>query len=1060
LQKRFTFDTFANVFRFMIATAETYQQNFEASLASLNDTQRLAVEQIDGPVLVLAGPGTGKTHILAARIGNILTKTDTQPHNLLCLTFTDAGASAMRQRLLQLIGPEAHKIHIFTYHAFCNHIIKSNAEFFRINDLELISELEQIGVVRNLLEDLPADHILIEGRSDFFYEKHLLDIFEKIKKENWTVGQVKKAIKDYLADLPSRAEYTYKVSKGAYKKGDLKKDDFLKEELKMKRLAAAVELFEPYSTALINLKRYDYADMISWVIETFEKNENLLRNYQEQYLYFLVDEFQDTNGAQHAILDKLVTYWENPNVFIVGDDDQAIYEFQGAQIKSFNDFYKKYQQDIAVFVLRQNYRSTQNILDAAKNLIDNNNLRIINELSSLGVDKNLVATNDKIADSPIKTNIVAYKNTLHELSDVVEKLKKASLAGEKMSDYAILYAQHKQGEPYIDLLEKNGIPYTTQRPINVLETTVVQQVILLLQYISMEVEAPSSGDDLLFKILHLRCWQIPVPTIAAFSIAARKERVANWREAASNHEFLTQNNIQNVEELVETIRFLEACIGEALDLTVPQLVEKIINQSGILTKALLQDNATQTVDLLHTFFHFTKKENSKYSIFSLKKFVDTLEKMEKNRIRLPLQRNIEHENGVVLSTIHSAKGLEYKHVFIIDNLDTHWEKRRKNVQNTFALPDTLTLTGSENETETQRRLFYVGMTRAKETLQISYGETTEEGKTATRSQFIEELLTNTKAIDFIEQKYDLEAVTKNAILLLRSVKPTLPPTDHLLIDKKLEKFELTASTLNVFLDCPLHFYYQYMLNVPSQSSEYANYGNVLHKTLQVFFNKSVFANKKNLLPATDLIAIFEESMQQRKYDFTKKAYKNRLEIGKKHLADYYEKEIATWSLEGQVEVRITNTHIDGVPVNGNIDKIIFEKDGTVQIIDYKTGKFKQEKISKSKEEEKIGGDYRKQLIFYKLLYENWRNTTRAVSSLTVAYLDPDAQNNFLTKNIDTTSDEIAAFRQLLKTTYERIMRHDFYEGCGKKDCDWCHFVQHHVLPAHRNNTIAEETDDV
>lgn len=165
---------------------------FQQELELLNPAQRRAVEQIEGPVLVIAGPGTGKTHILASRIGRILMETDAQPHNILCLTFTDAGVQAMRKRLLQLIGPEAHRVHVFTFHSFCNSVIQANLERFGRRDLEPLSDLERVDIIRHIIDELPHRHVLKQVRGDtFFYEGHLDGLFQTMKKENWTPGLLK-----------------------------------------------------------------------------------------------------------------------------------------------------------------------------------------------------------------------------------------------------------------------------------------------------------------------------------------------------------------------------------------------------------------------------------------------------------------------------------------------------------------------------------------------------------------------------------------------------------------------------------------------------------------------------------------------------------------------------------------------------------------------------------------------------------------------------------------------------------------------------------------------------
>jgi len=236
-----------------------HNEAFLKELKRLNLQQRQAVDQIEGPVLVVAGPGTGKTHILSARIGRILMSTDTQANNILCLTFTDAGTHAMRERLLQFIGPEAHKVHIYTFHSFCNKVIQENLELFGIQQLEPLSELERVEIIRKLIDELPLAHPLKRGRRDiYFYEKHLYHLFQMMKKEHWTADYLQERIRLYLEDLPNRPEFIYKVKSGRYKKGDIKEGKLQLVKEKMERLWEAAVLFERYTTLLRQHRRYDY----------------------------------------------------------------------------------------------------------------------------------------------------------------------------------------------------------------------------------------------------------------------------------------------------------------------------------------------------------------------------------------------------------------------------------------------------------------------------------------------------------------------------------------------------------------------------------------------------------------------------------------------------------------------------------------------------------------------------------------------------------------------------------------------------------------------------------
>src|ERR1700741_3203440 len=351
----------------MSLNREKLEKKFREEYEKLNENQRLAVDTIDGPVMVIAGPGTGKTQILASRVGKILLETDAQPENILCLTYTDAGVVAMRKRLLQFIGSDAYKVNIYTFHAFCNDVIQENLSLFEKTALDPVSDLEKIQFFKELIDSFPKNHALKRYRGDVYFEiNNLQSLFSTMKREGWTADFINQKIDEYLADLPNRDEFIYKRKYKDFNAGDLKKDKIEDVKERMEKLKAAVNEFNNYQVLLRKKSRYDFDDMINWVINVFEENKTLLSNYQEKYQYILVDEYQDTSGTQNKLLQLLIGYWEKPNVFVVGDDDQSIYRFQGANIENMLEFANTYTKDLKTVVLTNNYRSTQPILDISK----------------------------------------------------------------------------------------------------------------------------------------------------------------------------------------------------------------------------------------------------------------------------------------------------------------------------------------------------------------------------------------------------------------------------------------------------------------------------------------------------------------------------------------------------------------------------------------------------------------------------------------------------------------------------------------------------------------------
>ena len=1071
---------------------QTYTQTFLREFERLNPAQRDAVEHIEGPVLVIAGPGTGKTHILAARIGRILMETDAQPHNILCLTFTDAGVQAMRQRLLELIGPEGRRVHIFTFHSFCNTIIQDNLELFGRRDLEPLSDLERVEIIRRLLDELSLQHPLKQGRSDiYFYENHLQNLFRQMKTENWTVDFVDKKITEYLEDLPAREEYIYKRKQGNFKKGDVKTAKLEDEQDKMERLRAAVALFPRFEKLMQDARRYDYEDMILWVLRAFRDHPALLARYQEQYLYFLVDEYQDTNGAQNEVLHRLIEYWDSPNVFIVGDDDQSIYEFQGARLKNLTDFYDSYREGLKLVVLKENYRSSQHILDTSGALISRNEIRIVHNLKELGIEKILTARHAEFAGVPVRPTVAEYPSRLNEEVDIANQLEKLMLAGFPLGEVAVIFAKHRQARRLMELLGKKGIPYRTRRSTNILDLPLIQNLRTLLDYFHAEFSRPYSGEHLLFRIMHFDFFNIPPHDLAKLAIAIAPDAKSNsgkqplWRNLIADRRFLKKIKLENPGAISELSAFLEFMLGEYANLSLPAFAERLINRSGSLRNVLASGEKEWLIQVLFTFSNFIKKETDRNPRLSLARLLDIFKSMDANRIQLAVSSGqlavrsaaevpnllrdgsskrsgdselaSEQQSSVVQSpvnlvTAHGSKGLEFQKVFLLDCVKDHWEPNNRSGSYQFTFPDTLTLSGEADALEARRRLFYVGMTRAKEALHISYAARDDDEKELQRAIFIDEILSDTDA--GVQPKVaEPAAVLEAQATLLLEAKPAAPPNDREAVQALLENFTLSVSSLNKFLRCPLSFYFENVLRVPVTASESAHFGLAMHDALYRGFDKMLRSRgERRFPPPADFVRFFEGEMQQLQGFFSKKDFERRLALGRQYLEAYVRQNLKNWPKNVQVEQEFRNVEVDGVPLTGIIDRLELREKLEAYILDYKTGSHDAAKMRRPTEAHPHGGSYWRQLHFYKILYENWRSNSHRVVSAEISYLEPDGKGGFPNRRIVFEPEDVIFVKNLIKDTYGKIMHQEFYEGCGEAKCSWCSFLKNQE----RVDSFAEE----
>lgn len=1032
---------------------ELQQRNeaFLAFLDTLNPAQREAVEQVEGPVLVVAGPGTGKTHLLTARIGNILMRTDARPQNILCLTFTDAGATAMRQRLLQRIGPEAQRVPIFTFHAFCNRIIQENAEHFGQGSPEPISALERIEIIRGLLSKLSIDHPLRSGSKEVFqYEKHLGDLFATMKKEGWSPGFVLKKSDEFLNGLTENPAFVYQRNGKNYKKGDPKTAQIQDVTEKTARLKAAADLFPKYLHAMERAARYEYEDMLLWVARALEKNEALLRSYQERYQYILVDEFQDTNGAQFHLLKLLLDFWETPNIFIVGDDDQSIYEFQGARLQNLREFQERYHKGLKTIVLTENYRSNQTILDAASRVIAHNTLRVVN-LFGDGLSKNLRAASEVKQEGPA-LQIIAFPNRLQETVEVVQHIENLLTSGVPATEIAVLYARHQQAERLLTLLGKKGIPYQTKRPVNVLDLPVAQHLRALLAYLQEEVQEPFSGEYRLFRLLHAAFWgyfELDLAKIALannltatepgqepedryLDLSKRRTQKLYWRELLNSPDTLATLSLTDPDAFLRLGGHLNHWISDAQNLPLPQLLERLYTQTGLLHWVLAQPDKAWLLQVLYTLSEFVRSETLRNPRLGLGKLLGLLDSMDANKLALPLSQPGQQNIGIQLLTAHAAKGLEFAHVFVLDCTEEAWDKNTGNNRGRFALPETLTRSGEADALEARRRLFYVAMTRAKQQLHISFPQYDDAGKALTPSQFLSETEWPIEQADTPVAL--LEAQT---LLLLDAPNPMATLTDAALLDAILTDFSLSITALNRYLRCPLAFYYEDVLKVPGTTSEAAAFGLAMHGAMQQFLLRMKNHKKMEWPSAEALQKIFGQEMERQRGFFSENGFVQRLALGRDFLRRIHVEQVPYWRKRAIAERRVDRVELDGVPIKGVLDKIEWLDSGLLRIVDYKTGVPEAKKTAQPNENQVYGGEYWRQLAFYQLLLDRSRLYPEAVGKAAISWLEPDKRGTFPITEISFLPEELAFVEALVREVYDKIRQRDFRTGCGKKDCPWC-----------------------
>jgi DNA helicase II / ATP-dependent DNA helicase PcrA len=1040
------------------------QENFGKIYASLNEQQKRAVDAIEGPVMVIAGPGTGKTQILSARIGKILLDTDTLPENILCLTYTDAGVVAMRKRLLGFIGADAYKVNIYTFHAFCNDVIQENLSLFEKTSLDPISDLEKIELFKELIDAFPKDHPLKRYRGDVYYEiNNLQSLFSSMKREGWTIDSICEKIQQYIDSLHTREEYIAKRATKEFKKGDVRIDKIAEETEKMQKLKAAVCEFSNFQELMRKRNRYDFDDMINWVIKAFSENENLLRRYQEQFLYILVDEYQDTSGTQNKLVELLINYWDKPNVFVVGDDDQSIYRFQGANVENMLRFANQYEKELLTVVLTNNYRSTQPILNVSKALIDKNNERLVRQID--GLSKELLSANMRISGSTHHPVIREYDTQRQEMIDVTLKVEKLLQLVEP-GRIAIIYKENKYGEELTQYFKLRNIPVYSKRSLNLLDIPFAQKIILIFRYLCTEHDIPYSGDEMLFEILHFDWFGIPPIEIAKLSIASAETQFSDNKRSlrqllhekatAPPKDLFSQGLHENLKK-ASTI--IEKLIGEVANVTLQQLFESIIRETGVLRSIMQSKEKHWLLQVLTALFDFVKDETSRNQTLKLQGLVNIFELMQKEGLSIPLVQVSGSDKGVNLLTAHGSKGLEFEHVFFTGCNAAFWEKKRK-PGGGYTFPDTMFTSQPKHlEEEELRRLFYVALTRAEQHLHISYSKFRNDGKQMEPSMFIAEIQ------DQHELPVEKAIVTPEAIAEFQAlqfgdaVAPEIDQIEKDIVSRMLDKFVMNVTALNNYLRCPLEFYFKNLIRIPSPKNEATEFGSAVHYALEQLFRK--MQENKDAFPVKQIfVSDFEWFMKRHRESFTKEQFERRMEYGQEVLSKYYDTYINQWNRIVSIERNIRNVVVNGIPLKGKLDKLEF--DGrNVNVVDYKTGdpdKAKP-KLLPPNDKEPNGGDYWRQAVFYKLLVDNSKQNWSVVSS-EFDFIEPDKKKNYIRQKVVITPQDITTVTQQIQTVWQKIQDHEFYIGCGKDDCHWCGFVKTNNLAIALHNLNETEPEAI
>jgi len=994
---------------------------FDKYYHQLNSAQRNAVDQIEGPVMVIAGPGTGKTQVLTLRIANILLKTQTNPENILALTFTETGVAAMRQRLVEIIGPTAYRVSIYTFHGFANSIIQTHPDVFdHLIGAEPITELEQIQILESIFTKKSFKYIKPFG-DPFFYLKSALSAISDLKKENIAPDQFAQVINQQLTDFQNIDDLYY--DKGRYL-GRMR-GKYTKIQKDINKNIELATVYQLYQKQLRHQKLYDYDDMLVELISGLESKPDFLLELQEQYQYFLVDEHQDTNRAQNKIIEALASFYDSPNLFVVGDEKQAIYRFQGASLTNFLLLKTLYPQT-KVITLTDNYRSTQTILDAAHNLISNSQLPDLD----LPLRHQLTSTT-KSSPSPLRLATLA--DPYRQYHYLAHSIKAAISSGTDPSRIAILARTNKDLKDLMPALSNLGIPYILLAKQNILEDLTIAKLIALLRAVSTLEEEP------IFRALYLDVFHIHPLDIIHLRQLSKDQKLSTLDTLSKIEVHL--DSFLHPDDLTDFYNHLISWNQLSHDQPLDIVFSTILHQSGILTLALNQTELTGSLAKLTTLYTQLRTKLDRDPKFSLPNFIIFIDLLEQHQLTINPDASISaNRQAVQLMTAHGAKGLEFDHVYIINSHDTSWGNRWAGHAD-FKLPYhqlqiSLEQFDTIDQNADERRLFYVALTRARQTITITYSSSRIDGKSQVPSQFISEITdqliepVDTTDFDSWFQSHPEVIFTASTQSSTRSDFLASLQSE---ITALFNQFGLSATALNNYLQCPWRYFFRSLVHIPEAKTNALIFGSAIHQTLHhylVSLRRKKLTDQELINFASDYISHQPLSKIELKEMTTKLSAV---------IPAYYQQRITNWNSDAKSELNITGVGLDpDIKLTGKLDLLLSaDTPNHYHTIDFKTGKPKSRNdiLGNTKASR---GDYHRQLVFYQLLMDRYLGGKFIMVDGTIEFVQPRDNGRLVSETFTITDPEKQELESEIRRVAREIRELNFWDTrCDDKDCEYC-----------------------
>ncbi|MFA5009418.1 MAG: ATP-dependent DNA helicase [Candidatus Paceibacterota bacterium] len=1025
-------------------------------LSKLNKEQKQAVKTINGPLLIVAGAGTGKTTVLTNRLAYLVSEENVKPEEILALTFTEKAAHEMEERVEKLLPFGYYDFWISTFHSFGDRILKNYGLYVGLptnykllndsgswillrknfNKFNFLKEYRPLGNPTKFIQALVSH--FHQCKNEGIYPEHYLEYADSLKLnfDNFFVS--KKKTKN--------------------KKIEIDQDEIVLKQKEQERINEVALAYHTYQKILLDNSCLDFGDLINYTIDLFKKRPEILKKFRDRFKYIMVDEFQDTNWVQYELI-KILAAPKN-NLAVCADDDQSIFHFQGASFNNVLMFKKDFPESKQI-ILTENYRSPQNILDLSYNFIQHNNpnrlefqLNEISDLQKKAKEKGINLECFEKISKKLKSNkkepgqicLLGFQTGDEEITGVINKiweLKEIDLEA-NFSDFAILVRSNESANSFSRALERANMPYQFISSRGLYTNPLILDVISYLKAILNFYDSSS-----LYRVLRMLPLDLDAEEVARITQYSDKKGLPVF-EAIQDNYLKTKLHAETRIKLEKLVKNLKNHFSLSKEKNVSEIFINLLSDLGYDKK--LSEPCEQNLknwDLLYQFFQKIKNFEESQSDGKLFSFIEELEMELEAGEEGSLSSSIENDcDAVKIMTVHSAKGLEFKYVFLSNLVHRKFPSDQKS--DPIALPEDLikeVLPKGDFHLQEERRLFYVALTRAKDGLFLTWAEDYGGKQRKKPSRFLieadlisEETLQNhkTKTINnfcFSKLKNNNFKLESNETNDNKAIKKFLP--DH-----------FSFSQLTAFSNCPLQYKFAHILKIPTRGRPNFSYGKTVHNTLHKFIGlaaREIEINQKDLfgnikiekekinLSLQDLLEIYDKEWIDDWHDGDSKKdyYLKGKEVLKNFYNDLLLKPLNIYFLNGEPALEKTfSLKIDNDLLVGAIDRIDKISENEVELIDYKTGNPK----------DSLSTDDKFQLLIYQLAA--FKIFGLRAGKLSYYYVDDNSIKSFI-----PTDDDLFKTEEKVKDLIARIKRSNFKPSPGW-NCRFCDFKN---ICSHRKN---------